>query len=146
MARRDDTSLLCTDGQPPASLLLKCSSVGMVAVIATMTAPGHKRERRPRRRPASDAAGVPQLADSLLAGREGSALGPGRVKTRSDLVVMPCGARIFAFIRSPSAHTPQKSWCAFTAQSFHTAWATSGHSAAAATWASLSFHPPARLK
>ena len=37
-------------------------------------------------------------------------MGPGRVKTRSDLVVMPCGARIFAFIRSPCAHTPQKSW------------------------------------
>ncbi len=36
---------------------------------------GHKRERRPRRRPASHAAGVPQLADSLLAGSEGSALG-----------------------------------------------------------------------
>ena len=43
-----------------------------------MTAMGHKRERRPRRRPASHAAGVPQLADSLLAGREGSALGQER--------------------------------------------------------------------
>jgi hypothetical protein len=40
-----------------------------------MSQTGHKRERRPRRRPASHAAGVPQLADSLLAGREGSALG-----------------------------------------------------------------------
>ena len=39
---------------------------------------GHKRERRPRRRPASHAAGVPHLADSLLAGREGSALGHHR--------------------------------------------------------------------
>src|SRR5258707_8583669 len=38
---------------------------------------GHKRERRPRRRPASHAAGVPQLADSRLAGREESALGQG---------------------------------------------------------------------
>jgi hypothetical protein len=49
------------------------------------------------------------------------ALGPGCVKTRSDLVVMPTGARIFAFIRSPCAHTPQKSWCVSTAQSFRTA-------------------------
>jgi hypothetical protein len=54
------------------------------------------------------------------------ATGPGRVKTRSDLVVMPCAARIFAFFRSPCAHTPQKSWCVFTAQSFHTAWARTG--------------------
>src|SRR5260370_28437089 len=54
-----------------------------------------------------------------------SPLGPGRVKTRSDLVAMPSGARIFAFIRSACPHTPQKSWCAFTAQSFHTAWANS---------------------
>jgi len=54
-----------------------------------------------------------------------SAGGPGRVKTRSDLVVMPCGARIFELIRSPCVHTPQKSWCAFTAQSFHTAWVNS---------------------
>jgi len=36
---------------------------------------------RPRRRPASQAAGVPQLADSLLAGREGSALGQLRTST-----------------------------------------------------------------
>jgi len=48
------------------------------------------------------------------------------VKTRSDLVVMPRGARIFASIRSPCVHTPQKSWCAFTAKSFHTAWVRSG--------------------
>jgi Tannase and feruloyl esterase len=48
--------------------------------------------------------------------------GPGRVKTGSDLVAKPCGARIPAFIRSPCARTPQKSWCAFTAQSFHPAW------------------------
>jgi hypothetical protein len=49
-------------------------------------------------------------------------IAPGRVKIRSDFVVIPCGAQIFAFIRSPCAHTPQKSWCAFTARSFHTAW------------------------
>jgi hypothetical protein len=41
---------------------------------------------------------------------------------------MPCAARIFAFIRSPCAHAPQKSWCAFTTQSFHTAWTQTGHS------------------
>ena len=57
--------------------------------------------------------------------RPRSVTGPGCVKTRSDLVVMPCGARIFALICPPCAHTPQKSWCAFTAQSFHTAWANS---------------------
>jgi hypothetical protein len=54
-----------------------------------------------------------------------SLIGPGRVKTRSDLVVMPCGARIFAFIRALCARSPQKSWCAFTVQSFHTAWVIS---------------------
>ena len=48
-----------------------------------MTGSGHKRERRPHRRPASHAAGVPQLADSLLAGREGSALGHKRTNQKS---------------------------------------------------------------
>ena len=43
-----------------------------------LAAKGHKRERRPRRRHASHAAGVPQLADSLLAGHEESALGQQR--------------------------------------------------------------------
>ena len=71
---------------------------------------------RPRARQAVDVVGAP-------------AYDPGCVKTRSDLVVMPCGARIFAFIRSPCAHTPQKSWCAFTARSFHTAWTRSCRSA-----------------
>jgi hypothetical protein len=47
---------------------------------------------------------------------------------------MPCAARIFAFIRSPCAHTAQKSWCVFTAQSFHTAWVNSGHSDATSEW------------
>jgi hypothetical protein len=37
------------------------------------------------------------------------------------------GARIFAFIRSPCAYAPQKSWCASTAQSWHAAWATTRH-------------------
>ena len=50
-----------------------------------------------------------------------SASPPGRVKTKSDLVVIPCGAGIFAFFRSPCGHMPQNSWCIFTAQSFHTA-------------------------
>ncbi len=43
-----------------------------------MSEMGHKRERRLRRRPASHAVGVPQLADSLLAGHEESALGQQR--------------------------------------------------------------------
>src|SRR5260221_13441710 len=38
----------------------------------------HAGARRRTRRPASHAAGVPQLADSLLAGCEGSALGHNR--------------------------------------------------------------------
>ncbi len=50
-----------------------------------------------------------------------SALGPGRVKTQSDLVVMPRGAPISAFFCFPRDRTPQNSWCAFTVQSFHTA-------------------------
>src|SRR5258705_2803595 len=50
--------------------LLRC-----IILSGRESAVGHNRERRPHRRPASHAAGVPQLADSLLAGREGSALG-----------------------------------------------------------------------
>ena len=56
-----------------------------------------------------------------------SAMGPGCVKTKSDLVVMPRGARISAFFCFPRDHTPQNSWCAFTVQSFHTAWTRSCH-------------------
>src|SRR5258706_12751058 len=41
-------------------------------------------------------------------------MGPGCVKTQSDLVVMPRGARISAFFCSPRDHAPQNSWCAFT--------------------------------
>src|SRR5258706_386365 len=66
-----------------------------------------------------------------------SGIGPGSVKTRSDLVVMPTGARIFAFIRSPCAHAPQKSWCVSTAQSFHTAWAQRRTVQPAAEWVRL---------
>jgi hypothetical protein len=49
------------------------------------------------------------------------AIGPGCVKTKSDLVVMPSGGRIFVFFRS--AHDPraQNSRCGYTASSFHTA-------------------------
>src|ERR1700704_5658478 len=61
------------------------------------------------------------------ASRHAWAYYPDGVKTRSDLVVMPCGARIFAFIHSPCAHMPQKSWCVSTAQNFHTAWVISSN-------------------
>jgi hypothetical protein len=56
------------------------------------------------------------------------------VKTQSDLVVMPRGARISAFFCFPRDRTPQNSWCAFTVQSFHTAWVNSGHSDATSEW------------
>jgi hypothetical protein len=52
-----------------------------------------------------------------------SATGLGRVKTKTDLVIMPSGGRIFAFIFSARDHRPQNSGCSHTAQSFHTAWA-----------------------
>ncbi len=55
-----------------------------------------------------------------------AALGPGCVKTQSDLVVMPRGVRISAFFCALRDHTPQNSRCAFTVQSFHTAWANCG--------------------
>ena len=50
-----------------------------------------------------------------------SALGPGRVKTQSDLVVMPCRRRIFAFACTARDHRPQNYWCVYTAWCFHTA-------------------------
>src|SRR5262249_24502469 len=50
-----------------------------------------------------------------------SARGLGRVKTKSDLVVMPSGGRIFAFFCSERDHTPQNFGCNHTAQRFHTA-------------------------
>jgi hypothetical protein len=49
-----------------------------------------------------------------------SALGLGRVKTKSDLVVMPSGRQIFAFFCSPHDHRAQNSRCGDTARSFYT--------------------------
>jgi len=46
---------------------------------------------------------------------------PGCVKTKSDLVVMPSGGRIFVFFRSAHDHRAQNSRCGYTASSFHTA-------------------------
>src|SRR2546428_4658944 len=50
--------------------------------------------------------------------------GLGCAKTKSDLVVMPSEARIFAFFCSERDHKPQNSGCGYTMQSFHTAWVT----------------------
>jgi hypothetical protein len=47
--------------------------------------------------------------------------GLGRVKTKSDLVVVSSGGQIFAFFCSPLDHRAQNSGCGYTAQSFHTA-------------------------
>ena len=44
-----------------------------------------------------------------------SALGLGRVKTKSDLVVMPSGRQIFAFFCSPHDRRAQNSGCGYTA-------------------------------
>src|ERR1700733_6127468 len=52
--------------------------------------------------------------------------GPGRVKTKSDLVPMPSGGRIFVFFSSAHGRRAQNSGCGYTASSFHTAWATTG--------------------
>ena len=48
-------------------------------------------------------------------------LGLGRVKTKSDLVVMPSGRQIFAFFCSPRDRRAQNSGCDYTPQSFYTA-------------------------
>jgi hypothetical protein len=56
-----------------------------------------------------------------------SAQGLGRVKTKSNLVVALSGGGIFAFFCSERDHKPQNSGCGYTAWSFHTAWANSGH-------------------
>jgi hypothetical protein len=45
----------------------------------------------------------------------------GRVKTKSDLVVMPSGRQIFAFFCSPHDRRAQNSGCGYTAQRFYTA-------------------------
>src|SRR4029077_15423491 len=50
-----------------------------------------------------------------------SLMGLGRVKTKSDLVVMPSGRQIFAFFCSPHDRRAQNSGCGYTAQSFYTA-------------------------
>jgi hypothetical protein len=59
-----------------------------------------------------------------------SATGPGCVKTKSDLVVMPSEGRIFAFFCSERDHKPQNFGCGYATLSFHTAWVTSRHRAA----------------
>ena len=50
-----------------------------------------------------------------------TAMGLGRVKTKSDLVVTPSGRQIFAFFCSPHDRRAQNSGCGYTAQSFYTA-------------------------
>jgi hypothetical protein len=50
-----------------------------------------------------------------------SALGLGCAKTQSDLIVMPCRRRIFAFACTARDHRPQNYWCVYTAWRFHTA-------------------------
>src|SRR6476659_3942306 len=47
-----------------------------------------------------------------------TARGLGRVKTKSDLVVMPSGRQIFAFFCSPHDRRAQNSGCDYTPQSF----------------------------
>jgi hypothetical protein len=67
-----------------------------------------------------------------------SALGPGCAKTKTDLVLMSSGGRIFAFFCSERDHKPQNFGCGYTAQSFHTAWVKTSRqnmSAAAAAFA-----------
>ena len=44
-----------------------------------------------------------------------TAVGLGRVKTKSDLVVMPSGRQIFAFFCSPHDRRAQNSGCGYTA-------------------------------
>jgi hypothetical protein len=46
---------------------------------------------------------------------QSAALGLGRVKTKSDLVVMPSGRQIFAFFYSPRDRRAQNSGCGYTA-------------------------------
>ena len=54
-------------------------------------------------------------------------LGLGRVKTKSDLVVMSSGRQIFAFFCSPHDRRAQNSGCDYTPQSFYTARTTKAH-------------------
>ena len=48
-------------------------------------------------------------------GRPMSLMGLGRVKTKSDLVVVPSGRQIFAFFYSPRDRRAQNSGCGYTA-------------------------------
>lgn len=57
-----------------------------------------------------------------------AALGRGCAKTKTDLVAMSSGGRIFAFFCSERDHKPQNSRCGYTARSFHTAWVVIGRS------------------
>jgi hypothetical protein len=50
---------------------------------------------------------------------ETDATDPGCVETKSDLVVMPSGGRIFALFCSARVHKPQNSGRVYTSQSFH---------------------------
>ena len=59
-----------------------------------------------------------------------SALALGRVKTKSDLVVVPSGRQIFAFFCSPHDHRAQNFGCGYTAWSFYTARAQEDKSSA----------------
>jgi hypothetical protein len=52
---------------------------------------------------------------------------PGCAKTKTDLVVMSSGGRIFVFFCSERDHQPQNCGCGYTAQSFHTAWTLTCH-------------------
>ena len=55
-------------------------------------------------------------AEADIAAQRGSTgFDPGCAKTRSDLVIMPCGARILSFFCSPLDHSPQNSGCIYTA-------------------------------
>ena len=62
-----------------------------------------------------------QLCIAARHSRFMSAPGLGRVKTKSDLVVMSSGRQIFAFFCSPHARRAQNSGCDYTPQSFYTA-------------------------
>jgi hypothetical protein len=58
--------------------------------------------------------GAPIRSGSELTG-ENDVKGPGRVKTKSNLVVALSGGGIFAFFCSERDHKPQNSGCGYTA-------------------------------
>jgi hypothetical protein len=62
---------------------------------------------------------------------------PGCAKTKTDLVVMSSGGRIFVFFCSERDHKPQNCGCGYTAQSFHTAWVTQRHQSMSASAAAF---------